>query len=246
MTALLSVNEVSTGYAELEIVHKISIQVDKGEIVTIIGPNGAGKSTLLKAIAGVLTKFEGTVTLNQQNVTTLSASNMVTVGASFVPQTDNIFPSLSIKENLEMGGFLRSSGVSERIDDVLSMFPELQKRPNEKAGNLSGGQRQALAISRALMLDPVLLMLDEPTAALSPVLREEIFDRIDVIRKTGVAILMVEQNAKEALLRSDRGYVLVAGELVLEQTGPELVANPDVGRLFLGAERNPEIHNEGN
>ncbi|MFL2645958.1 MAG: ABC transporter ATP-binding protein [Dehalococcoidia bacterium] len=235
MTALLSVNEVSTGYAELEIVHKISIQVDKGEIVTIIGPNGAGKSTLLKAIAGVLTKFEGTVTLNQQNVTTLSASNMVTVGASFVPQTDNIFPSLSIKENLEMGGFLRSSGVSERINEVLSMFPELQKRPNEKAGNLSGGQRQALAISRALMLDPVLLMLDEPTAALSPVLREEIFDRIDVIRKTGVAILMVEQNAKEALLRSDRGYVLVAGELVLEQTGPELVANPDVGRLFLGA-----------
>ena len=246
MTALLSVNEVSTGYAELEIVHKVSIQVDKGEIVTIIGPNGAGKSTLLKAIAGVLTKFEGTVTLNQQNVTTLSASNMVTVGASFVPQTDNIFPSLSIKENLEMGGFLRSSGVSERINEVLSMFPELQKRPNEKAGNLSGGQRQALAISRALMLDPVLLMLDEPTAALSPVLREEIFDRIDVIRKTGVAILMVEQNAKEALLRSDRGYVLVAGELVLEQTGPELVANPDVGRLFLGAERNPEIHNEGN
>ena len=234
MTALLSVNEVSTGYAELEIVHKVSIQVDKGEIVTIIGPNGAGKSTLLKAIAGVLTKFEGTVTLNQQNVTTLSASNMVTVGASFVPQTDNIFPSLSIKENLEMGGFLRSSGVSERINEVLSMFPELQKRPNEKAGNLSGGQRQALAISRALMLDPVLLMLDEPTAALSPVLREEIFDRIDVIRKTGVAILMVEQNAKEALLRSDRGYVLVAGELVLEQTGPELVANPDVGRLFLG------------
>ena len=246
MTALLSVNEVSTGYAELEIVHKISIQVDKGEIVTIIGPNGAGKSTLLKAIAGVLTKFEGTVTLNQQNVTTLSASNMVTVGASFVPQTDNIFPSLSIKENLEMGGFLRNSGVSERINEVLSMFPELQKRPNEKAGNLSGGQRQALAISRALMLDPVLLMLDEPTAALSPVLREEIFDRIDVIRKTGVAILMVEQNAKEALLRSDRGYVLVAGELVLEQTGPELVANPDVGRLFLGAERNPQIHNEGN
>ena len=246
MTALLSVNEVSTGYAELEIVHKVSIQVDKGEIVTIIGPNGAGKSTLLKAIAGVLTKFEGTVTLNQQNVTTLSASNMVTVGASFVPQTDNIFPSLSIKENLEMGGFLRSSGVSERINEVLSMFPELQKRPNEKAGNLSGGQRQALAISRALMLDPVLLMLDEPTAALSPVLREEIFDRIDVIRKTGVAILMVEQNATEALLRSDRGYVLVAGELVLEQTGPELVANPDVGRLFLGAERNPQIHNEGN
>jgi len=237
MTALLSVNGVSTGYAELEIVHKVSIQVDKGEIVTIIGPNGAGKSTLLKAIAGVLSKFEGTVTLNQKNVTTFSASNMVAVGASFVPQTDNIFPSLSIKENLEMGGFLRNSGINKRINEILSMFPELQKRPNEKAGNLSGGQRQALAISRALMLDPILLMLDEPTAALSPTLREEIFDRIDAIRKTGVAILMVEQNAKEALLRSDRGYVLVAGESVLEQTGPELVANPDVGRLFLGTER---------
>jgi ABC-type branched-subunit amino acid transport system ATPase component len=237
MTVLLSVNGVSTGYAELEIVHKVSIQVDKGEIVTIIGPNGAGKSTLLKAIAGVLSKFEGTVTLNQKNVTTLSASNLVAVGASFVPQTDNIFPSLSIKENLEMGGFLRNSGINKRINEILSMFPELQKRPNEKAGNLSGGQRQALAISRALMLDPILLMLDEPTAALSPALREEIFDRIDAIRKTGVAILMVEQNAKEALLRSDRGYVLVAGESVLEQTGPELVANPDVGRLFLGTER---------
>ncbi|MBG93329.1 MAG: ABC transporter ATP-binding protein [Chloroflexi bacterium] len=246
MTALLSVNDVSTGYVGLEIVHKISIQVDKGEIVTIIGPNGAGKSTLLKAIAGVLTKFEGTVILNQQNVTKLSASNMVIAGASFVPQTDNIFPSLSIKENLEMGGFLRNSGINERIKEVLSMFPELEKRPNEKAGNLSGGQRQALAISRALMLDPVLLMLDEPTAALSPALREEIFDRIDTIRESGVAILMVEQNAKEALLRSDRGYVLVAGESVLEQTGPELVANPDVGRLFLGAERNQQTDNEGN
>lgn len=234
MSPLLAVDGVSTGYGELEIVHEISMSVDAGEIVTIIGPNGAGKSTLLKAIAGVLPKFQGSVTLDGRDVTGLSAPQMVGVGASFVPQTDNVFSSLSIRENLEMGGFLRTSGVSERVAEVLAMFPELERRPGEQAANLSGGQRQALAIGRALMLDPVLLMLDEPTAALSPVLREEIFERIEGIRATGVGVLMVEQNAKEALARSNRGYVLVAGRCVLEQAGPELVANPEVGRLFLG------------
>lgn len=237
MSALLSVEGVSSGYGELEIVHEISMTVDAGEIVTIIGPNGAGKSTLLKAVAGVLPKFSGSVRLGERDVTALSAPQMVASGASFVPQTENVFPSLSIRENLEMGGFLRSSGVGERVTEVLSMFPELERRPGERAANLSGGQRQALAISRALMLDPILLMLDEPTAALSPVLREEVFDRIEQIRETGVAVLMVEQNAKEALSRSDRGYVLVAGRCVLEQSGPDLVANPEVGRLFLGLDQ---------
>lgn len=240
MSALLTVDGVSTGYGELEIVHEISISVDAGEIVTIIGPNGAGKSTLLKAVAGVLPKFRGSVELNGRDVTALSAPQMVAAGASFVPQTDNVFPSLSIRENLEMGGFLRTSGVDQRVAEVLAMFPELERRPGEQASNLSGGQRQALAIGRALMLDPLLLMLDEPTAALSPVLREEIFDRIEGIRASGVAVLMVEQNAKEALSRSNRGYVLVTGRCVLEQTGPELVANPEVGRLFLGLDGAPD------
>ena len=234
MSPLLTVEGVSSGYGELEIVHEVSIAVDAGEIVTIIGPNGAGKSTLLKAVAGVLPKFSGRVRLGADDVTRLSAPQMVAAGASFVPQTENVFPSLSIRENLEMGGYLRSSGVAERVAEVLAMFPELERRPGEQASNLSGGQRQALAIGRALMLDPALLMLDEPTAALSPVLRQEIFERIEAIRETGVAVLMVEQNAKEALSRSDRGYVLVAGRCVLEQAGPELVANPEVGRLFLG------------
>ncbi len=236
MNPLLEATEVSTGYGELEIVHGVSVDVDQGELVTIIGPNGAGKSTLLKAIAGVLPKFSGTVTFDGRDVTPLSAPKMVAAGASFVPQTDNVFPSLSIRENLEMGGYQRVSGVSDRVAEVLAMFPELERRPGEQASNLSGGQRQALAIGRALMLDPRLLMLDEPTAALSPVMREEIFDRIEEIRSRGVAVLMVEQNAKEALARSDRGYVLVAGEAVLEQAGREMLDNPDVGRLFLGLE----------
>ena len=236
MTPLLEATDIRTGYGELEIVHGISVHVSPGEIVTIIGPNGAGKSTLLKAIAGVLPKFGGTVVFNGQDVTPLSAPKLVALGASFVPQTSNVFPSLSIREKLEMGGYQRRSGVGERVAEVLAMFPELERRPGEQASNLSGGQRQSLAIGRALMLDPTLLMLDEPTAALSPVMREEIFDRIEEIRSRGVAVLMVEQNAKEALARSDRGYVLVAGEAVLEQSGSEMLDNADVGRLFLGLE----------
>lgn len=236
MTPLLEATGVSTGYGQLEIVHEASIDIDGGEIVTIIGPNGAGKSTLLKAIAGVLPKFAGQVRFDGQDVTPLSAPKLVALGASFVPQTSNVFPSLSIRENLEMGAYQRSSGVSERLAEVLAMFPALEHRPGERASNLSGGQRQALAIGRALMLDPKLLMLDEPTAALSPVMRDEIFDRIKAIRARGVAVLMVEQNAKEALAISDRGYVLVSGERVLEQSGAEMLANPDVGRLFLGLE----------
>jgi len=236
VTPLLEAVDVTTGYGELEIVHRVSIQTEPGEIVTIIGPNGAGKSTLLKAIAGVLPKFSGNVSFDGRDVTKLNAPKMVALGASFVPQTDNVFPSLSIRENLEMGGYQRTSGTSARVAEVLRMFPELERRPGEQASNLSGGQRQALAIGRALMLDPRLLMLDEPTAALSPVMREEIFDRVEEIRDRGVAVLMVEQNAKEALARSDRGYVLVAGERVLEQSGEEMLNNADVGRLFLGLE----------
>ncbi|GMU41709.1 MAG: ABC transporter ATP-binding protein [Chloroflexota bacterium] len=234
MTPLLDVQGVSAGYGGVQIVHQASIAVSPGEIVTIIGPNGAGKSTLLKAIFGAIRATEGRVTFDGRDVTGLSAHQMVMAGAGFVPQTENVFPSLSIRENLEMGGYRRTGGTRERIDELLARFPELARRPGEAASRLSGGQRQALAMCRALMLEPRLLLLDEPTAALSPIMRDEIFQQIRAIRDSGVAVLMVEQNAREALAISDRGYVLVGGRNALEQSGAEMLANPEVGRLFLG------------
>jgi ABC-type branched-subunit amino acid transport system ATPase component len=239
VTALLDVDHVSAGYGDVEIVHELSIHVDAGEVVTIIGPNGCGKSTLLKAIFGMLSPTHGAIRLGGADVTHYSAPQMVAAGASFVPQTDNVFPSLTVRENLEMGGYRRDGGVAERALEVLALFPELERRPREQASKLSGGQRQALAIARALMLEPRLLILDEPTASLSPIMRREIFDRIRTIRHGGVAVLMVEQNAREALAISDRGCVLVAGRNTLEQSGAELLANPDIGRLFLGQEPAP-------
>ncbi len=234
MSALLEVTDIHAGYGDVKIVHGISLSVAPSEIVTIIGPNGAGKSTLLKAIFGTLRPSQGTVTLDGRDVTGLPAHEMVQAGAAFVPQTNNVFPSLSIRENLEMGAFRRSGGVSQRMEELLVQFPDLARRPGELAMRLSGGQRQALAMCRALMLDPRLLLVDEPTAALSPVMRQQLFAQIQSIRDTGVAILMVEQNAREALEISDRGYVLVNGQVALEQTGRELLDNPDVGRMFLG------------
>ena len=236
MTALLDVDRASAGYGDVEIVHEFSIHVDAGEIVTIIGPNGCGKSTLLKAIFGLLHTTHGAIRLGGVDVTHYSAPRMVGAGASFVPQTDNVFPSLTIRENLEMGGYRRDDGVAERAREVLALFPELERRPREQASKLSGGQRQALALARALMLEPRLLMLDEPTASLSPIMRQGIFEHIRTIRDEGVAVLLVEQNAREALAISDRGCVLVAGRNRLEMSGAELLANPEVGRLFLGLE----------
>ena len=236
MTSLLAVDRVSAGYGKIESVHDVSLHMDRGEIITIIGPNGAGKSTLLKAIFGLLPAMSGTIHFRNRDVTGVSAPKMVGAGASFVPQTNNIFPSLTIRENLEMGAYRRRDGVAERMREVLSLFPDLERRPRERASRLSGGQRQALAIARALMLDPVLLLLDEPTAGLSPVLREGIFRRICAIRDSGVGVLMVEQGAKEALSVSARGYLMVGGRNALEQSGAEMLANPDVGRLYLGQE----------
>ncbi len=178
--------------------------------------------------------MSGEVLLNGDSVAGRSAHQMVGLGAAFVPQTDNIFPSLSIRENLEMGGYQRSEGTSERVAELLAMFPELERRPGAKASELSGGQRQALAISRALMLDPQVLLLDEPTAALSPDMREGTLQRVRDICARGVAVLMVEQNATEALAISDRGIAMAAGEVYIEQAGPEMLANPEVGRMFLG------------
>jgi ABC-type branched-subunit amino acid transport system ATPase component len=229
--------DLSAGYGGAEIVHDVSLHIEAGEIVTIIGPNGAGKSTYLKAAFGLLRPSSGMVLLSGVDVTRLRPPQMVAAGVSFVPQLDNVFPSLSIRENLQLGAYLSArSDAERRADEVLAMFPELASRPRELAGRLSGGQRQALALGRALMLHPQLLMLDEPTAALSPLMRQSVFERLTSIRDQGVAILMVEQNAREALAFSDRGCVLVAGSVALVQTGPEMVASPDVGRLFLGLE----------
>jgi ABC-type branched-subunit amino acid transport system ATPase component len=232
--ALFEAMEISAGYGGADIIHRVSLQIDAGEIVTIIGPNGAGKSTFLKAAFGLLRPSHGMTLLRGIDVTRLRPPKMVAAGVSFVPQLDNVFPSLSIRENLEMGGYLAGRHAAARADEVLAMFPELGRRPTEHAGRLSGGQRQALALGRALMLNPVLLMLDEPTAALSPLVRNDVFERLKAIRERGVAILIVEQNAREALAISDRGVVLVAGSVALEQPGVEMLANPSVGRLFLG------------
>ena len=228
---LLEVTDLSAGYGDALIVRGTSMHVDPGEIVTIIGPNGAGKSTLLKAIFGMVDITAGTVRFKDQDVTRVRAHRLVEMGAAFVPQTDNVFPRLSIRENLEMGAFRRKSGTPERIEELLARFPDLGSRPTEQAGRLSGGQRQTLAMSRALMLDPTLLLVDEPTAALSPSARQDLFRQIQVIRD---AILMVEQNAREALQISDRGYVLVNGAVALEDRAAAMLANDDIGRLFLG------------
>jgi ABC-type branched-subunit amino acid transport system ATPase component len=238
--SLLEVRDLRAGYGGVQIVHGVSMGVAPAEIVTIIGPNGAGKSTLLKAIFGALRPSGGSVFLDGRDVTGVPAHEMVQAGAAFVPQTNNVFPSLSIRDNLEMGAFRRSTGVEERMAELLGRFPDLAARPTELAMRLSGGQRQALAMCRALMLDPRLLLVDEPTAALSPAMRQELFRQIEGIRDSGVAVLMVEQNAREALAISDRGYVLVNGLVALEQSGAALLANPDVGRLFLGRMDAPE------
>lgn len=230
----LEARDVSAGYGGVDIIHGASVHVRAGEIATIIGPNGAGKSTLLRAIFGTLRLSGGQVFIRGVDVTGRSAHEMVRAGAAFVPQTENVFPSLSIRENLEMGGYRQSGDLDARIGALLERFPDLARRPGEQAARLSGGQRQALAMCRALMLDPAVLLLDEPTAALSPIMRDGIFRQIEAIRESGVAVLMVEQNAREALAISDRGYVMVGGRVALEQPGREMLENPEVGRLFLG------------
>lgn len=236
MSVLLEAEGIHAGYGDVEIVHDVSLTLDVGELVTIIGPNGAGKSTLLKAIFGMLHGTEGRVRIRGEDASGLTAPQMVARGVSYVPQTENVFPSLTVVENLKMGGFRRGADLGARITEVLDSFPVLAERPKERAGRLSGGQRQTLAIARALMLDPEVLFLDEPTASLSPQVREEIFERVQTIRGSGVGVLMVEQNAKEALAVSDRGVVLVQGRKLLEQSGREMLNNDEVGRLFLGQE----------
>lgn len=230
----LAVNGITSGYGEVPVVRDVSIRVGHDEIVTIIGPNGAGKSTLLKAIFGFLPAWQGRVSLDGDDVTGLPPEHLVRRGIAYVPQTENVFLSLTIRENLTMGGITRADGVEDRIEWVLDLFPVLAERPRERASRLSGGQRQTLALARALMLEPRVLLLDEPSASLSPRMVETVFGNVVDISRRGTAVVMVEQRARQALAISDRGYVLANGQNRLEGPAQELLASDEVRRLYLG------------
>jgi len=231
---ILTVEKITAGYTKIDILHDLSIQVEEGKIVSVIGPNGAGKSTLLKAIFGLLNPRQGKIRLKEADITGLNPAKIARHGISYVPQVDNVFPSMTIQENLEMGAFIRKDEYSQRIDEIYALFPVLGERQKQKAGQLSGGQRQMVAMGRALMLDPQVLLLDEPSAGLAPMLVEMIFEKITDINKTGVSMVIVEQNAREALKMADHGYVLAMGKNVLDNTGKALLASEEVGRLYLG------------
>ena len=231
---VLEVKNLISGYGETDILQDVSMKLDEKEIVSIIGPNGAGKSTLLKTIFGILTPRQGVVQLQDEEITGLSPDKIVRKGMSYVPQVDNVFPSLTIQENLEMGAFVRTDDYRDRLQEMYDLFPLLKDRKNQKVGSLSGGQRQMVAMGRALMLDPKVLLLDEPSASLAPLLVGMIFEKIVDINKTGVAIVVVEQNARETLKISDRGYVLAMGRKVFEDTGKAILENEEVGKLYLG------------
>ena len=217
-----------------DIISSCSVNVNKGEIVSILGPNGAGKSTAMKAMLGLLNLKSGKIIINGKDISHLSPQDRVKLGIAFVPQTRNVFSGLSVEENLEMGAFLRDESLQKIIDEIYELFPILKERKSQLVGELSGGQRQQVALGRALMIKPSVLMLDEPTAGVSPIVMDELFDHIIKVKKTNVAILMVEQNAKQALSISDRGYVLVTGENRYSGTGKELLDDPRVRSSFLG------------
>ena len=229
-------NKMTAGYGKgPDIINSCSIKVNKGEIVAILGPNGAGKSTAMKALLGLLNLKSGNVLIDSEDISTLTPQDRVKKGISFVPQTKNVFAELTVKENLEIGAFLRNDNIENVIDEIFSIFPVLSEKKNQIVGELSGGQRQQVALGRALMIKPSVLMLDEPTAGVSPIVMDELFEHIIKIKKTNVAIIMVEQNAKQALSISDRGYVLVTGENKFEGSGKDLLNDPEVRRSFLGA-----------
>jgi ABC-type branched-subunit amino acid transport system ATPase component len=232
---ILKANNITAGYTrEVKILTDVHIRVKSGQIVSVIGPNGAGKSTLLKTIFGMLKPSNGSIHLKDEDITGLKPDKVAQRGISYVPQVDNIFPSMTIQENLEMGAFIRDDDYSQRINEIYELFPVLGERKKQKAGQLSGGQRQMVAMGRALMVDPQLLLLDEPSAGLSPKLVDMIFEKIVDINKSGVSMIIVEQNAREALKMADHGYVLATGKNVLDDSGEALLANKEVGRLYLG------------
>lgn len=222
------------GYGEVDILHDCSITAEPGKVTVIVGPNGAGKSTAMKAMFGLIELRKGTVELDGLDITPLAPQERVSLGMAFVPQTGNIFPSLTVRENLEMGAFLRSDDIRPALERVLGLFPALEVKKNQAAGELSGGQRQQVAFGRALMTGPKMLMLDEPTAGVSPVVMDLLFDLILDIAATGIAVLMTEQNARHALSIADQGYVLVQGRNRYTDTGRSLLENPEVRKSFLG------------
>ncbi len=229
------VGEAMTGgYGDADILHDCSIGVDKGEIAVVVGPNGAGKSTAMKAVFGMLGLRSGRVMMDGEDITALKPQERVRKGMGFVPQSNNVFPSLTVLENLEMGAFVRTDEVADTLAQVFELFPILEEKAAQPAGELSGGQRQQVAVGRALMTQPKVLMLDEPTAGVSPIVMDELFDRIIEVARTGIAILMVEQNAKQALHIADKGFVLVQGRNRYTDTGQALLANSDVRKAFLG------------
>lgn len=237
-TKILEVDNIFSGYGETEILHGVSIEIYENEIVTIIGPNGCGKSTLMKTIFGLLRATSGSINflINDKltSINNFDTENLIKQGLSYVPQSDNVFPSLTIEENLEMGSFIQEEGMTESIESMYDLFPILKEKRNDPASQLSGGQRQMLAFARAMMLKPRLIILDEPSAGLAPNLVSSVFETILTIHKAGVAVLMVEQNAKAALERSNRGYVLATGENRADGTGKSLLKNKEIASLYLG------------
>ena len=229
-------NMMTGGYGDgSDIINSCTINANKGEIVAILGPNGAGKSTAMKAMLGLLNLKSGSVLIDGEDISKISPQERVKKGISFVPQTKNVFAELTVKENLEVGAFLRTDDIRKVIEEIYDLFPILREKKDQVVGQLSGGQRQQVALGRALMIKPSVLMLDEPTAGVSPIVMDELFEHIVQVKKTDVAIIMVEQNAKQALSISDRGYILVTGENKFEGSGKELLNDPEVRRSFLGA-----------
>ena len=231
---VLSIENLSGGYGEADILHEISLEINTGEIVVVIGPNGAGKSTAMKAVFGLLRLSSGSVHLAGAEITNMDPAQVVNRGVCYVPQTNNVFPTLTVQENLEMGAYIRKDDFRPRLLEIYEMFPPLVEKKKQAAGELSGGQRQMVAMGKALMLEPTILMLDEPTAGLSPIYRNEIFQIIRQINASGVPILMVEQNAKQSLAVASRGYVLVDGQNRTTGKGTDLLNDPEIAKMFLG------------
>lgn len=231
--SILQVENVVSGYGSMEVLHDVSLEVDEGKIVTLLGPNGSGKTTLLRTIFGVIKPKQGKISYRGDDITDLASEKTVLKGISYVPQEENIFSSLTVQENLEMGAFIRKDEWTARMEEIFEFFPDLTDRRKSRAGELSGGMRQMLAIGRALMLNPEMLLLDEPSTGLAPFLVDQIFERIAELNRQGVTILLVEQNA-QALKCADRAYILEGGEKKAEGSSRELMADEEIGKLYLG------------